>query len=204
MNDVVLTAVAGGARSLLDARGELTPGLLLQASVPASLRGPSDDRAAGNQVGVMIVPLPLGEADPARLLASIAATTATRKRQPLHQPNTRVLQSWMIRMMKRQHLVSLLVSNVPGPRDPLYVAGVRITEIFQIGTVQGNVTISVGAFSYTGQLNLDVVGDPDALPDLTIFTDGVADTLSRLGALAGSQSSRATARQGPGSTHGPR
>jgi diacylglycerol O-acyltransferase / wax synthase len=184
VNDVVLTAVAGGAQSLLDARGELTPGLVLQASVPASLRGPSDDRAAGNQVGVMIVPLPLGEADPGRLLVSIAAATATRKRQPLHQPNTRILQSWMIRVMKRQHLVNLLVSNVPGPRDPLYVAGVRITEIFQIGAVQGNVTISVGAFSYAGQLNLDVVGDPDALPDLTIFSHGVAGTLSQLGTPA--------------------
>jgi hypothetical protein len=47
VNDVVLTAVAGGAPSLLGARGELTPGLILQVSVPASLRGPSDDRGAG-------------------------------------------------------------------------------------------------------------------------------------------------------------
>jgi diacylglycerol O-acyltransferase len=46
VNDIVLTAVAGGARRLLDARGELTPGLILQASVPASLRGPTDDRTA--------------------------------------------------------------------------------------------------------------------------------------------------------------
>jgi diacylglycerol O-acyltransferase / wax synthase len=85
--------------------------------------------------------------------------------------------------MKRQHLVNLLVSDVPGPRVPLYVAGAKIMEIFQIGAVQGNVTINVGAFSYAGQLNLDVVGDPDALPDLTIFAGGVADTLSQLGAL---------------------
>lgn len=186
VNDVVLTGVAGGAQSLLRARGELTPGLVLQASVPASLRSASDNLAAGNRVGVMIVPLQLGDADPTSRLSLVAATTATRKRQPLHQPNTRLLQRWMVRVMKRQHLVNLIVSNVPGPRVPLYVAGARITEIFQIGAVQGNVTISVGAFSYTGQLNLDVAGDPDALPDLTIFTGGVADTLSRLGVLAGS------------------
>jgi len=203
VNDVVLSAVAGGAQRLLDARGELTPGLVLRASVPASLRSPSGNVAAGNRVGVMIVPLRLGDADPASRLSLIAATTAARKRQPLHQPNTRLLQRWMVRMMKRQHLVNLIVSNVPGPRIPLYVAGVKITEIFQIGAVQGNVTISVGAFSYASRLNLDVVGDPDALPDLTIFTGGVADTLSRLGALAGSQPSQATARQGPGSRRGP-
>jgi hypothetical protein len=129
----------------------------------------------------MIVPLPLGEADPGRLLARIAAATATRKRQPFHQPNTRVLQSWMIRVMKRQHLVNLLVSNVPGPRDPLYVAGARIMEVFQLGTVQGNVTINVGAFSYAGQLNLDVVADSAAVADLAIFAGGISDTLSQLG-----------------------
>ena len=188
VNDVVLTAVAGGARSLLDARGELAPGLILQASVPASLRGPTDDRAAGNQVGVIIVPLPLGEADPARRLVSIAAATATRKRQPLHQPNARVLQSWMIRAMKRQHLINLLVSNVPGPRDPLYVAGARITEVFQLGTVQGNVTINVGAFSYAGQLNLGVAGDSEAVRDLAIFAGGISDTLSQLDVPVGARS----------------
>jgi diacylglycerol O-acyltransferase / wax synthase len=192
VNDVVLTAVAGGAQSLLDARGELTPGLVLQVSVPASLRRPSDNVTAGNRVGIMIVPIRLGDTDPASRLSLIAAATATRKRQPLYQPNTRFLQRWMVRMMKRQHLVNLIVSNVPGPRVPLYVAGARITEIFQIGAVQGNVTISVGAFSYAGRLNLDVVGDPDALPDLAIFAGGVAGTLSQLGALADSASCRAT------------
>ena len=192
VNDMVLTAVAGGARSLLDARGELTPGLVLQASVPASLRGPSDDRAAGNQIGVMIVPLPLWEADPARRLVSIAAATATRKRQPLHQPNARILQSWMIRVMKRQHLVNLLVSNVPGPRDQLYVAGAKIREVFQLGTVQGNVTVNVGAFSYAGHLNLDVVGDSEAIRDLAIFTGGISDTLGQLEVLVRAESGRTT------------
>jgi diacylglycerol O-acyltransferase len=206
VNDVVLTAVAGGAQRLLDARGELTPGLILQASVPASLRSTSDNVAAGIRVGVMIVPLRLGDPDPAQQLSLIAATTATRKRQPPHQPNTRLLQRWMVRMMKRQRQVNLIVSNVHGPCVPLYVAGIRIKEIFQIGAVQGNVTISVGAFSYAGQLNLDVVGDPDALPDLMIFADGVAGTLSQLGALADS-ASRPSPRScwpGPGTTHGPR
>ena len=184
VNDVVLAAVAGGARSLLSARGELAPGLVLKASVAASLRGPPDRRAAGNRVGIMIVPLPAGEADPARRLERIAAATASRKRRPLYQPNARVLQRWMVRMMWRQRLVNLLVSNLPGPPVPLSVAGARVAEIFQIGIVQGNVTISVGALSYAGQLNLDIVGDPEAVPDLAVFAGGVTSTLSELGVLA--------------------
>jgi diacylglycerol O-acyltransferase / wax synthase len=53
--------------------------------------------------------------------------------------------------------------------------------------VQGNVTIGVGAFSYAGQLNFGVVGDPDAVPDLALFADGIADTLDQLGSLAGAE-----------------
>lgn len=97
-------------------------------------------------------------------------------------------------MMKRQHLVNLLVSNVPGPRDPLYVAGARIMEVFQLGTVQGNVTVNVGAFSYAGQLNLDVVGDSEAVGDLAIFAGGISDTLGQLDVPVRIGSGRTTLR----------
>lgn len=43
--------------------------------------------------------------------------------------------------------------------------------------------MSVGALSYAGQLNLNLVGDPDTAPDLTAFADGISDTLRQLGAL---------------------
>ncbi len=50
----------------------------------------------------------------------------------------------MVRTMARQRLVNLLVSNLHGPPGPLYLAGARVLEIFQVGVVQGNVTVSVG------------------------------------------------------------
>ena len=190
VNDLVLAAVAGGARRLLAGRGELSAGLVLRASVAASVRAPADQPAAGNRVGVMIVPLPVCEADPGRRLAMIARATAQRKRQPPYQPSARLLQRWMVGMMSRQRLVNLLVSNLPGPAGPLFFAGTPVLEIFQFGVVQGNVTVSVGALSYAGQLNLDLVGDPDAAPDLTAFADGICGTLRQLNALD-------TARPGP-------
>ena len=190
VNDLVLAAVAGGARRLLASRGELSAGLVLRASVAASVRAAADQPAAGNRVGVMIVPLPVCEADPGRRLAMIARATAQRKRQPPYQPSARLLQRWMVGMMSRQRLVNLLVSNLPGPAGPLFFAGTPVLEIFQFGVVQGNVTVSVGALSYAGQLNLDLVGDPDAAPDLTAFADGICGTLRQLNALD-------TARPGP-------
>jgi hypothetical protein len=89
----------------------------------------------------------------------------------------------MVRVMSHQHLVNLLASNLPGPPFPMYLAGARVLEVFQVGVVQGNITVSVGVLSYAGQLNFDIVGDADAVPDLPLFAGGVSDTLEELGVI---------------------
>ncbi|HZD68000.1 MAG TPA: wax ester/triacylglycerol synthase family O-acyltransferase [Actinomycetes bacterium] len=177
VNDVVLAAVAGGARRLLEARGELQPGLVLSASVAVSVRSPAEQRAGGNRVGIMLVPLPVGEPDPVRRLERIAQATAEAKRQPAYQPGARFLQRWMVHAMFRQRLVNLLVSNLPGPAVHLYLYGARVLDLFQVGIVQGNITVSVGVLSYAGQLNFDLVSDADAVPDSAVFAQGLADAL---------------------------
>ncbi len=90
----------------------------------------------------------------------------------------------MTRVMPRQRLANLFTSNLPGPAEPLYLAGARVLELFQIGVVQGNVTLAVGILSYAGQLNFTILSDADAVPDLKVFADGAADALSQLGARA--------------------
>jgi hypothetical protein len=183
VNDVVLAAVAGGARRLLEHRGELRPGLAVKVSVAASLRGTDGGPAIGNRVGIIIVPVPVDDPDASRTLQGIARTTADRKRRPAYQPAGRIAQRWMVRVMSHQHLVNLLASNLPGPPFPMYLAGARVLEVFQVGVVQGNITVSVGVLSYAGQLNFDIVGDADAVPDLPLFAGGVSDTLEELGVI---------------------
>ena len=136
----------------------------------------------GNLVGVLLVPLPVGETDPIRRLEQIARATAKRKRLPPYQPCARLLQRWMIRSMNRQRRINLLMSNLPGPPQPMYFAGTKILEIFQIGVIQGNVPVQIGVLSYAGQLNLDIAGDAAVVPDLDAFARGMADDLERLGA----------------------
>ena len=58
--------------------------------------------------------------------------------------------------------------------------------MFQIGALQGNVTLSVGALSYAGQLSFDIIADSEAAPDLAVFAAGMSEELSRLGVLTGS------------------
>ena len=81
-------------------------------------------------------------------------------------------------MMQRLHQSLYL----PGPPQPLYFAGAKILEVFQIGVVQGNVAMPVGALSYAGQLNFDIVADANLVPDITLFANGVTRDLERLGA----------------------
>jgi diacylglycerol O-acyltransferase len=184
VNDVVLCTIAGGARALLAGRGELQGPLVLKVSVAASVRAPASASQAGNLVGILLVPVPVGEEDPIRRLEQIARATAERKRLPPYQPAARFLQRWMIRTMNRQRRINLLMSNLPGPPQPMYFAGAKILEVFQIGVVQGNVAVQVGALSYAGQLNFDIVADANLVPDLTVFANGMTEDLERLGAAS--------------------
>jgi len=184
VNDVVLCTIAGGARALLAGRGELHRALVLKVSVAASVRAPASTSQAGNLVGILLVPLPVGEEDPIRRLEQIARATAERKHLPPYQPSARFLQRLLIRTMNRQRRVNLLMSNLPGPAQPMYFAGAKILEVFQIGVVQGNVAVQVGALSYAGQLNLDIVADVNLVPDLAVFADGMTEDLVRLGAAS--------------------
>ena len=200
VNDVILAGVAGGARALLRSRGEPVEGLLLRAWVPVSLR-PGGPTAEGNRVGGMAVPLPVGESRPAWLLRRIAGETAVRKRRPRGLFFSGVLaaplvQRTMVRLIDRQRLVNLFVTDVPGPPVPLYLAGARLLEVFPVFPVQGNVTVGVGALSYDGQLNLGIVADADACPDVQVFADGLRETLDRLTAAVPDRTLAAASARG--------
>jgi len=91
VNDVVLCATAGGVRALLAGRGELRRELVLTVSVAASVRASTRESQTGNLVGVMLVPLPVGEADPIRRLEQIARATAENRRADLGDPTMKAL-----------------------------------------------------------------------------------------------------------------
>jgi len=57
-----------------------------------------------------------------------------------------------------------------------------VRELFQVGLVQGNIPLSVGVLSYAGQLNFDIVADLDAVPDVSVFAEGLSAALEELAA----------------------
>jgi diacylglycerol O-acyltransferase len=185
VNDVVLAAVAGGLRQLLAGRGEPVEGLVLRVMVPISLHHEQPGQARGNQDAMMMVPLSLGEPNPVRRLALIAAETAARKHKA-HPPVTSgifgvvAVQRATYRFQVHQRFVNLSVTNVPGPPMPLYLAGARLLELFPVVPIMGNITLDVGVLSYAGQLNLSAMADRDTCPDLEVFAHGVRSTLDDL------------------------
>ena len=86
------------------------------------------------------------------------------------------------RYSRHQRIVDVFVTNVPGPQRPLYLLGARLLEAFPVVQVAGNVPLSVAVLSYAGQLNIGIQSDPDGLPDLDVFADGLCRSLEELGA----------------------
>jgi WS/DGAT/MGAT family acyltransferase len=184
VNDVVLAAVAEGYRALLLARGERVDGVQLNAFVPVSLHRNGD--VQGNVDGGMLVPLPIGEPDPSARLRWIAVESRARKKKARPQAGaifrSVLVQRLFLATMPRQRFMNTYVANVPGPPMFLSFVGCRITELDPIVPITANVPIGVGALSYADQLNLTVVADPDIVPDLDVFLEGVQRGLDALAA----------------------
>jgi diacylglycerol O-acyltransferase / wax synthase len=180
VNDVLLTVIAGGLRGLLRNRGEQIEEIILPIYVPISLRLGRSNKEGGNLISQMVVPLPLGIADPQLRLRQIAAETARRK--AIGRPSlgtmfhSRLLRGVMLKLIVRQR-VNVVSADLPGPQIPLYFAGARLIELFPLLNLVGNESLGVGALSYAGQFNIMAVGDADAYPDIDVFAASARDDI---------------------------
>jgi diacylglycerol O-acyltransferase / wax synthase len=187
INDVLLAVTAGGLRGLLRSRGEPVEDLVVPIYVPITLRpAPLRDQARGNLTALMVVPLPVGVPDPGRRLQQIAAETARQKAENrpsvgtvLHGPMPRRV---VLAVMSRQR-VNLVSADVPGPPQPLYLAGARLLEVFPVLSLMARASLGVGALSYAGQFNVMAVADQDSCPDLDVFAVAARDELGALAAF---------------------
>ena len=183
VNDVVLAAVTGGLRYLLEGRGENVDGRSLEALVPVSLRAQGDHLTLGNRVAAMLVPLPIGEPDARIRLDEVRAAVGIRKEQQQaaataalmdttdHWPA--VLSARTAGLIHRQPFVNVVVTNVPGPQFPLYAGGARMLETFPIVPLGGNLDVSVGILSYDGQLTIGLFADAATCPDVALLAEGI-------------------------------
>jgi diacylglycerol O-acyltransferase / wax synthase len=190
VNDVVLAAVTGGLRKLLLGRGDRVRGVALRALVPVSIRDPSQRMALGNRVSMFFVDLPVGVADPAGRLRRIAR--ATRELKSSHQavgataligsaqwtPPT--LHGLAARLIARQRVANVIVSNVPGPQIPVYLAGARLLVAYPVMPLGERLALSIAVTSLSGIMGFGFTGDWDAVPDIDVLARGLRDSVDEL------------------------
>ena len=181
VNDVVLAVVTGAVRRWLIGRGApVTRGI--RVKVPVSLHG--SERAAtaiGNRDSYFFVDLPVAEPDPARRLLAINAETSERKRHRdaeliYRLPSKGLLARWAM----SPHVFTFNVSNVPGPREPLYVAGARVRELFTVAEIAQHHALRVAVVSASGRLGFGLCADRDAVPDFELLVEGLESSLREL------------------------
>ena len=189
VNDVLLAVVSGGLRDLLVSRGEPVDGMELRVSVPASLRRADEARELGNAAGIMVVALPVSEPDAARRLERIAAEmrlarAAQRPASVQHMTAAMAALGLAVPLARRQRMVNTFVTNVPGPRDALYLLGARIEQVLPVVVLAGNVTVTFAALSYHGRLDVVVDADAAACPDVDVLVAGMNQAWESLAARA--------------------
>jgi hypothetical protein len=81
--------------------------------------------------------------------------------------------------------VNLVISNVPGPREPLYAAGARLLHYYPVSTILDGQGLNVTVQSYLDTLDFGLVSCRELVPDLWEMLDGIIDDLAELGKAVG-------------------
>jgi diacylglycerol O-acyltransferase / wax synthase len=185
INDAVLAAVAAGLDRLLAGRGEALD--LLYASIPVGLRDAGSADEMGNRVAGMRVPLRMGAGTFSSRIAQVARFTRSHKAFRLDPAAVGLFGAlrdllgsavgyWY---SQRQRLVNVFVTNMVGPPKPLSLLGADVLQVVPIAPISGNVPIAVGVLSYAETLTVSVNADPEVVPDLDAFIDGLRDAMAR-------------------------
>lgn len=195
VNDVVLSVLAGALRAWLLARGEAVPtGSIVRTLVPMSVRvdDPEAAGAIGSRVDSVLIDLPTGEASPRMRLHQVAYQTKGHRETgqavdaptlagiagfappTLHSLGARVASGLSRRMF---HLV---VTNVPGPQQPLYVDGAQMLATYPVVPLAAGQALSIGLTSYAGKVYYGLNADREAMPDVDVVGQCIVDALAEL------------------------
>jgi len=209
LNDVVLATVAGALRRFLQRRGVDVAALDFRVMAPVSVRTEQELGTFGNRISAWMVPMPLGEPDPIQRLEKIREATEHLKhsKQALSAAVLTQVGEWTpstllslgARLAARVLPFNLVVTNVPGPQQPLYMLGARMVDNFGFIPLIDSLCLGVVLFSYAGKLCWGFTGEWDLLPDLHDFVDDIEASFGELRdapariAIDGARTSRASA-----------
>ncbi len=200
VNDVVLALVSGAARRYFAARKAL-PDKPLVAAMPVSLRGEGDS-IYSTRATMVLANLATHLEDPKARLEAIRASAGNAKAItvkaksiiPMDFPSLGA--PWLLAAIARAYgyaqgvkafppLANLVVSNVPGPQAPLYLAGARMLSWWPVSIVEHGLGLNVTVQSYAGSLDFGFVAAKRAMPDVRKLAAALYDAHEELKKLRG-------------------
>lgn len=200
VNDVVLAVAAGAMRSYLEQRDEL-PDRPLVVSVPTSVRTAAEQNTMGNRVSAMFAALPVEIADPLERVRRINESMSDAKNlhedvgaqtlQDLAELASPAVLSSAMRLVSSLRLTdrlgtavhSAIVSNVPGPPFPLYLAGARLEVVHPLGPIMDGAGLNLTVISYLDSVDFGFLACRELLPDLEVLASAVAPAMAEIVAL---------------------
>jgi len=193
VNDVVLATVAGALRIWLLTRGEsVTGATTLRALVPVSVRDPRADATPSGRLSALFVDLPIGEPSPVVRLHRVSYATKAHQEsgQSISADAIRSLSGFApptihsaaarlgARMTRR--LFNVVVSNVPGPQQPMYAGGAQLLECYPVVPLGQDQALTIGLTSYNGGVYYGLNVDRDAMPDVDVLAQCIQESLAEL------------------------
>jgi len=173
VNDVLVGTATGALRRYLEKRGAKTAGLQIRASVPVNLRPLDEAHRLGNAFGLVFLTLPIGIADPVERLRAIKQEMDELKRSPEALVAFAVLNVMGLTPVEVERLglrffgtkATAVLTNVPGPREPLYLAGQKLGQVMFWVPQSGHLGLGISILSYAGGVMLGVATDEGLVPD---------------------------------------
>ena len=196
VNDVVVAICASAVRRWLVEHDEL-PSEPLIAQIPVSVRREHEQGTYGNRILLMTAPLHTEIVDPvARLQTTHESLLEMKERhralpaELLQDANNFIPPALFSRAARLTFSLgasrasrpawNLVISNVPGPQFPLYMAGARLEAHYPISVITDGMGLNITVMSYCGQLDFGIVADREQMPDLWSLMGWLGEALEEL------------------------
>ena len=183
INDVLVSCATGALRSYLVAQGDDVDGLEFHAEVPVNIRPPDEAFGRlGNRFGLVLLELPVGLANPFERLFEVhrRMTALKDSRQPVAAYLMLNVMGRLPEAVERPMLrffttkATAVMTNVPGPREPVYFGGSELRQLLFWVPQAGTVGIGISIFSYRGKVQIGLIADDNLIADPEHVTERFA------------------------------
>ena len=174
VNDVLIAAVTGALRSYMQERGESpSRSTEIRATVPVNLRPLEHARNLGNHFGLVFLSLPIGESNPIDRVKQVHQRMVELKESKQAAVSFGLLAALGMGPSSLQkpaldllsEKATAVLTNVPGPQQPLYLGGAEVREMMFWVPQNGNIGLGISILSYNGKVFFGVIADRKLVPE---------------------------------------